>query len=95
MQNIYNRRNPPASRIFYQSTEHAPEGMGGLCDVLSLEREARKLGDRELLDIAEKIKDAHGRLLRGECIPPNELEELMGFVGRYREPAVAEVVAGG
>jgi len=91
MQNIYNRRNPPASRIFYQSTEHAPEGMGGLCDVLSVECEARKLGDRELLDIAERIKNAHGWLLRGECVPPNELRELIAFVRRNTEPAVAEV----
>jgi hypothetical protein len=62
-----------------------------LGEVFALEVEARKFGELELLDIAERIKNAHGWLLRGECVPPNELRELIAFVRRNTEPAVAEV----
>jgi hypothetical protein len=71
--------------------EPLPAGLEGLSAALLLERDARAFGKPELTRIAEKIKDAHGRLLRGECVPPNELGELIAFVRCNTEPAVAEV----
>jgi len=87
----YKEPNLESSAI-YEATGDTLEPLGAFGDLLSLEREARKLGDPELLRIAEKINDAHGRLLRGECVPASDVRELIGFICRNTELGVSEVV---
>ena len=92
MRTTYSTPKIPKSSPPFQSMEEAAEPLGAFGDLLSLEREARKLGDPKLLRIAEKINDAHGRLLRGECVPASDVRELIGFICRNTELGVSEVV---
>ena len=75
-----------------QTTQQVNSNHKATGDLLSLEREAREFGNPELVSIAEKIKDANARLLRGERVPPNELGDLIEFVHRNTSP---EPVQGG
>lgn len=73
------------SSVIHDATGDALERLGALDDMPSLQREVRELHDPELERIAQKIKDADSRLRRGECVPPNDVRELIAFVRRNAE----------
>ena len=59
----------------------------GLSEVLSLGDETRRLGSSQLIQVAEVLKSAEARLVRGERVPREELLALVSFVRCHTEPS--------
>ena len=71
------------------------EGADSFGQALEIADQVRKLGWAELLEVAERVKAAEARLLRGERVAPNELREPVAFVREHTgaDRTAAEVLS--